>query len=240
MNRSTSAIGLAAVLVLGLAATACDDGGSPGQSSASPMSPSAVAVPTTTTAAPAPTAMPTAPLGPPNSVFVQAGETWRYLDDGSDPGASWRQPSFDDSAWSTGGGEFGYGDNDEVTLVSFGTNPNHKFITTYFRKTFTVNDASAHEVVTLDMIVDDGAVVYVNGAEAYRFNLPGGAVSGATLASGAIQNSNIVVSQDIAPSMLVTGSNVIAVEVHQVAPDSPDMSFNLALRDGTRSTQPDF
>lgn len=239
MSESRSAIGMAAMLVMGLALTGCDDGGSSTRA-VTPTTPSAVAVPTTTTTAPAPTAMPTDPLGPPKSIFVQAGDSWRYLDDGSEQGSAWRQPTFDDSAWATGAAEFGYGDNDEVTLVNFGPDQNDKFITTYFRKTFTVNDTSAHTLVTLDMIVDDGAIVYVNGVEAARANMPPGPATSATLANRDKQNSNVVVSRDIAPSMLVNGTNVIAVEVHQVAPDSPDISFNLALRDGEHSPQPRF
>ena len=111
---------------------------------------------------------------------------------------------------------------------------------TYFRASFTVNDASSHNLIQLDMIVDDGAIVYVNGTEVFRTNMPGGAVVASTLAAGSIQNSNIVVSGNVAPSVLVNGTNVIAVEVHQAAPDSPDLTFNLALRDGERTPQPGF
>ena len=68
--------------------------------------------------------------------------------------------------------------------------------------------------------------------------MPGGAVSSTTRAAGSIENSNIVVSTSIPPSVLVNGTNVIAVEVHQVAPESSDLTFNLALLDPDRSPQP--
>ena len=43
----------------------------------------------------------------------------------------------------TGTAELGYGDGDEYTVVSFGPDPNNKYITTYFRHAFNVVDASA-------------------------------------------------------------------------------------------------
>jgi hypothetical protein len=54
------------------------------------------------------------------------------------PGAS---PTFDDSTWSNGVAQFGYGNGDEKTVVSYGGNANNKYVTTYFRKQFVVANA---------------------------------------------------------------------------------------------------
>ncbi|HTD67667.1 MAG TPA: Ig-like domain-containing protein, partial [Candidatus Limnocylindria bacterium] len=72
-------------------------------------------------------------------VFIQ--EVWKYRDDGSDQGTAWRLPAFDDTAWASGPAELGYGDGDEATVVSFGPDPNNKFVTTYFRCAFMITDA---------------------------------------------------------------------------------------------------
>ena len=45
--------------------------------------------------------------------FLAAGSVWKYLDDGSDQGAQWRAPEFNDSAWASGPAELGYGDSSE-------------------------------------------------------------------------------------------------------------------------------
>ena len=47
---------------------------------------------------------------PPPVVAKSMGTGWRYLDNGSNQGTAWRAPGFDDSAWKSGNGQFGYGD----------------------------------------------------------------------------------------------------------------------------------
>jgi hypothetical protein len=69
--------------------------------------------------------------------IVPFHSSWKYRDDGSDQGTAWQSPSFDDSTWASGSAELGYGDGDEATVVSYGSNPNRKYTTTYFRKMFT-------------------------------------------------------------------------------------------------------
>src|SRR5467141_1189505 len=77
-------------------------------------------------------------------VLVPAGSVWKYLDNGSDQGTAWVAPSFDDSAWASGPAQLGYGDGDEATVVGFGPDPNNKYITTYFRRAFTVANPTAY------------------------------------------------------------------------------------------------
>ncbi len=101
--------------------------------------------------------------GPPTQhVFVPAGANWQYLDKGTDQGTGWRTPLFDASSWSNGVAQFGYGDGDEETVVGFGGNASDKYITTYFRKSFGVANAGITNL-TLKLLVDDGAVVFLNG-----------------------------------------------------------------------------
>jgi len=62
--------------------------------------------------------------GPPTQrALVEAGASWQYLDKGTDQGTAWRTPLFDSSSWSNGVAQFGYGDGDEETVVSFGGMP---------------------------------------------------------------------------------------------------------------------
>lgn len=59
--------------------------------------------------------------------FIPFGSAWKYLDDGSDQGEAWRITSFNDNNWQSGLAEFGYGDTDEATVVSYGNNTSQKY-----------------------------------------------------------------------------------------------------------------
>ena len=163
--------------------------------------------------------------------LVSLGSDWKFLDSGEDMGTAWQSPSFDDSNWSYGNAELGYGDGDEVTLVSFGNNSNDKHITTYFRKSFVYEgDASIPLQGVVRLRRDDGAVVYLNGEEMFRSNMPGGSIGFNTLASDAIGgNAESNLSTVAIQLQLLGGENVIAVEIHQISSTSSDISFDLSL-----------
>lgn len=163
--------------------------------------------------------------------LIPTGSNWKYLDDGSNAGTAWRANGFNDSSWSNGVAQLGYGDADEATVVRFGPDQNNKHITTYFRRTFNVTDPSSFQDLSVRLLRDDGAVVYVNGAEAFRDNMPGGAVDFQTGASGPVSGadeSNFFVFP-ISPTLLIAGVNVLAVEIHQNVNTSTDISFDLEL-----------
>jgi Calcineurin-like phosphoesterase len=167
--------------------------------------------------------------------YIEANNvSWKYLDNGTDQGTAWRAISFNDGTWSSGNAELGYGDNDEETNVSFGSNASSKYITTYFRKAFSV--ASIPSALSLDLVCDDGAVVYLNGVEVYRQSMPSGTILYNTLASAAAGNPGVPsettwTNVTLNPSSLVVGNNVITVEIHQGTITSSDISFNLRLTD---------
>jgi len=164
--------------------------------------------------------------------LVAAGSVWKYLDDGSDQGTAWYRPDFNDSGWASGPAELGYGDGDEATVVSFGPSPNNKYVTTYFRHSFSVPDASIYQKVTLNVKRDDGVVVYLNGKEVFRDNMPTGIITYVTPAASAVEDNSFH-STTIDASNLVSGANVLAVEIHQHGGPSSDISFDLSLEAST-------
>lgn len=118
------------------------------------------------------------------TTLVARGSTWKYLDNGSNQGTAWRAAAFDDSTWSSGPAPLGYGDNQaQATIVSFGPDPNAKYITTYFRRNFQVANAAAVTSLQLELRRDDGAVVYINGTEVLRDAMPAGTITSSTFAS---------------------------------------------------------
>lgn len=164
--------------------------------------------------------------------LVPPGSDWKYLDDGSNQGTAWRGLTFDDSGWASGYAQLGYGDGDEVTEVGFGPDPDNKYITTYFRHTFSVDDPSVFPTLQTWLLRDDGAVVYLNGTEIYRSNMPIGTINYLTLASTAIGGDDESAWHHSAlPSdgVLFAGANVLAVEVHQATVNSSDISFDFDL-----------
>ena len=78
---------------------------------------------------------------------------------------------------------------------------------------------------------DDGAVVYLNGSEVFRNNMPAGTVLYNTLAVDAVggTNEDLFLTADIDPARLRTGENVVAVELHQANGSSSDTVFDLGL-----------
>uniref|UniRef100_UPI00356B6063 choice-of-anchor D domain-containing protein n=1 Tax=Lutibacter sp. TaxID=1925666 RepID=UPI00356B6063 len=154
---------------------------------------------------------------------------WKYLDNGSDQGTAWQGTGYDDSSWASGNAELGFGDGDETTVVSYGGDANNIYTTTYFRKTFIATAADLEfDILALKAIRDDGMVVYLNGTEIWRDNMPTGTISYSTFASAAVSNESSWTSKNFINS-LVVGTNVLAVEIHQNSLTSSDLSFNFDL-----------
>ena len=169
--------------------------------------------------------------------LVPEGSSWKYLDDGSDQGTSWREIGFDDNSWSEGRAQLGYGDGDEATVVNHGPSSSNKYVTTYFRHRFTVNNPSQYAGLVLRLLRDDGGVVYLNGTEVVRSNMPAGTINFLTHAVSAVAGSNedAFYKYSIDPSYLTDGINVLAVEIHQSSVTSSDISFDLELVTTTQS-----
>jgi len=163
-----------------------------------------------------------------STVLSPAGATWKYLDNGTNQGTAWRAASFNDSTWASGPAQLGYGDGDEATVLGYGPDPNNKYITTYFRRSFSVANPSAYASLTLNLKRDDSAAVYLNGVEVFRTNLAASAAYN-VYGSNAADDGNTWQTTTVAPSLLAVGNNVLAVEIHQATASSSDISFDLEL-----------
>ncbi len=163
--------------------------------------------------------------------LVPFGSTWSFLDNGTNPGGTWTAISFNDLLWGSGPAELGYGDGDENTVVSFGPSSTNKYITTYFRHAFTITDPSAYDGLIAQLRVDDGARLYLNGTEVHRLNMTAGGIGNSTLATSTVDNAEETALSlaMIDPTLLVVGSNVLAIEVHQRSANSSDITMDLEL-----------
>jgi hypothetical protein len=165
------------------------------------------------------------------SLLVGSGASWKYRDTGVAPPVDWTLPSFNDATWLSGPARLGYGGDGEATVVGFGGNVDNRHITTWFRHTFTVTDPAVFDALKVELQRDDGAVVYLNGIELLRENLPSQTILPSTLAAAAIGGTDEFAWRSfVVPSYaLQAGPNVIAVELHQSAPNSSDLGFDLRL-----------
>lgn len=170
--------------------------------------------------------------------IIGPSDSWKYLDTGdNDLGSTnglnfaltnWTTVDFDDSSWLAGAQPLGFGDPDIVTSNSFGGDDTNKYVTTYYRKTFQMASLTGVQSLRLNMKIDDGAVVYVNGRCVRYINMtePINYLALAPTSMDPEETTNYV---DISPNVLMVGSNTIAVEVHQVTRHSSDLRMFVTL-----------
>jgi len=165
-------------------------------------------------------------------IIIPKQSVWRYLDNGSNLGTDWTDSSFNDQSWKSGQAELGYGDGDEKTVVSYGPDARNKFITTYFRHSFELTESEISGTnFIINLLKDDGAIVYLNRVEIIRDNMASGKTEYKTFASTAVSGASEALFKSfiIDKSILRSGKNVLAVEVHQSGVTSSDISFDLEL-----------
>ena len=145
------------------------------------------------------------------TVLVDAGEEWRFAkgtEAFSTSPVAWIEPAFDDSSWLAGASGFGYGDDDDATLLD---DMRGLYTTVAVRKRFplTAEILGERDRVILGVVYDDGFCAYVNGVEIARINCPEEAVWDATATASAEAGDEAVfrVPQDL----LVVGDNVVAI-----------------------------
>jgi Calcineurin-like phosphoesterase/Secretion system C-terminal sorting domain len=168
------------------------------------------------------------------TVLQESGPTggaWHYLDDGSNQGTAWKETNFVYSSWSSGNPLLGFDTADPPEHTDYQTTLNSGHITYYFHKTFSVSEVEMIPALKLNILRDDGAVVYLNGTEVVRSNMPSGAITHTTLASVVTDGDaeGVYYGYKIDPANLVEGTNHLAVEVHQHTIGSSDVRFDLQL-----------
>jgi len=164
------------------------------------------------------------------TILVGQDAQWKYYSSQTPPPENWKASTFNPETWSAGPAQLGYGDGDEATVIPGGDLNPHP-VAAYFRRSFSVADPSMLSKLVFRLLRDDGAVVYLNGVEVIRSNMPDGVITPDTLAATTVgaDAENLFVAYEAPGSGLVTGENVVAVEVHQSNVTSSDLSFALQI-----------
>ena len=160
-------------------------------------------------------------------------QLWKFDQSGTNYGTVWREVGFNDVLWPAGRGVLALDNNAVVvpltnTVLSLSNALGQAVVTYYFRTHFAFTNNLADVSLVATNLFDDGVVVYLNGAEVYRLNMPATAITAATLASAAAVEGEFVVI-NLPTANLVSGDNVLAAEVHQSSTFSSDVVFGLHL-----------
>jgi hypothetical protein len=176
-------------------------------------------------------------------------DSWRYDDTDTnrfgDPGTDFRAASYDDSGWKNGISPLGYPASDNSptfgaistgTLISKGAqgaSSSQAYVTYYFRKDFTATNIADITALTAKIAVDDGYVLYLNGQEISRLNMPEGTVAHNTEAPGVWEpteaRANVTVDLTAYRQFLVEGTNTLVADVHNRDSSSSDIYWGLNL-----------
>jgi hypothetical protein len=190
----------------------------------------------------------TATNDPAFTYIITNQSAWRYFDTTNYPDATWVNVGFDDSGWSNGVADFGYGNvsggnydniHPQTTLVR-GAADAVRPPSALFRKHFNIADRNAFTNLVVKLLRDDAAQVYINGTLVYSNNIAGDALLTAYAAANPDDGTVYYTSTElIVPNaVLVDGNNVVAVAVHQQSGTSSDITFDLMLLGQPASVAP--
>ncbi len=170
-------------------------------------------------------------------MVVSDNGSWKYCIPNANTPTNWTSPGFDDSGWLSGPGGFGFGDNDDNTLIA------NTSISVFHRKSFTISDTSLLIKMMFAMDYDDGFIAYLNGTViAYRnldlassWNSFASASHEAVMFSGG-QPDKFIFSKAQLTTLLVQGTNTLCVQTHNNSLNSNDLTSRAFLMVGIEDT----
>lgn len=170
-----------------------------------------------------------------SKTLVDYGSQWSYYDQGSLDGTNWQSPTYGESGWKKGYAPLGYNNPNisAVTEVDYVTQKT----AFYFRTKVNLTSAPAADTkINLNYYADDGFVVYVNGTEAGRYNMPEGTISYETFANHYAYNNPDEGVLGLPASLFHKGDNTIAVELHNESLKSSDILWEASITMSGTST----
>ncbi len=170
---------------------------------------------------------------------VYNNDLWKYKIGSPEITENWIEIFYNDDNWSSGQGGFGYGDNDDNTILE-------DIFSIYLRKKFTVVDLDAISRIVLHADFDDGFVAYLNGIEIARQNL-GSANIPVPYNETTPEYVEARLFQGIPPlafpigkEHLNNGENILSIQVHNHNTNSSDLSSNFFLSFGINNTSQNY
>jgi len=167
------------------------------------------------------------------TLIFNKNASWSYKDNNQAQPTGWNAQTYDISTWAVGNGPLGYGDPVTTTI-------NSGLTTAYFAKDFTVDLSTLSDTMELGIMRDDGIIVYLNGEEVVRDNMPAGAVTFNTFSSTTIDGAAESVYNlfTIPKSKFVNGVNRLSIELHNRSTTSSDLRIDAYLKTTPNTTIP--
>jgi hypothetical protein len=160
---------------------------------------------------------------------IPIGDTWRYFKGNANPPSNWTARTFDDSGWLSGPSGFGFGDDDDATVLS---DMQNNYTTVFTRTTFAVYNVNRVTKVSILYQYDDGLAVYLNGTRILAKNAPTTITNTSTATSSHEANLTLI-RQDFTDAttrgLLVNGNNVLAAVGLNTSLSSNDVTLKVQL-----------
>jgi hypothetical protein len=162
----------------------------------------------------------------PAKTLSAIADVWKYNQTGTDLGTSWIDAAYDDSPWPAGGGllyvEGAPLPAPKTTPLTLGQP------TYYFRRHFNFTGEPTSIKLNISTVIDDGAVIYLNGHELFRIGMTD-PISFAGFAARLVGDAVFEGPYEVPTTWLKQGDNVLAAEVHQNNSGSSDIVFGMTL-----------
>ena len=173
------------------------------------------------------------------TAIIEMTSEWRYNDTGAKLDSDWAQQTYnvDNVNWKQGPGLLGYETSDlGVPIGTEFTDPGDNdpgFITYYFQSDFELTEAELADIDILELthLIDDGAIIYLNGQEVIRYNLPAGPIDADT-GGERVSNAERIGPANLPVDLLKVGTNVVSAEVHNRRATDGDVVFGAELTKG--------
>lgn len=155
--------------------------------------------------------------------IIPHSSDWQYLA-GSKPEEGWRLNGFRADGWKTGKAGFGYGDNDDATVLD---DMREKYRYVCIRREFELKPGMDASKLALVASFDDGFIVYLNGQELHRENVESGALDAARgVSPHEAKATYFLFPLKEARSLMKPGVNTIAIEGYNDDLGSSDFTLD--------------
>ncbi len=160
------------------------------------------------------------------------GSEWKFAPPGDVPADRWIAFDFDDSSWKSGPSPIGYGDKGLATALDVAAFGNSRPLSLYYRARFDLPAQPPEGThADLQLIADDGALVYLNGTEVARIGIRAGDLNAKSHAVRRMETETEgwLTRVRFPTSLLRKNSNILAVRVMQINASSSDSWLDLKL-----------
>ncbi len=170
--------------------------------------------------------------------IVKDNSTWYYQVPTATSSPEWITPTFTVNSWLQGMGGFGFGDGDDNTIIPSSS------VSVYTRIEFNIANINQIVAMALHFDYDDGFIAYLNGVEVARNGISGtgqpvfNQLASISHEAKLYQNQypdELIFFQNQLAGLLVNGTNVFCVEVHNQLSNSTDFSCRNFLSVGVNN-----